>query len=72
MFLAFLIITALVTSACFTGFIKNRAYRDISDKDIENDEDIRSDVVFTALGVIIISNLVPFMLGAVIGIYAIM
>ena len=70
MFLVFLTITALVASAMITGFIKNGMYKDIPMEDIENDEDIRADLFFTALGVIIISNLIPFMLGAAIGIYA--
>ena len=72
MFLAFLIFSALVVSALITGFVKDKAYKDIPMEDIENDEDIKADLFFTALGVIIISNLIPFMLGAAIGIYAIL
>lgn len=71
MTLAILIITALVASAFITGIIKDRAYRDISMDEIDSGV-IKTDLFFTALGVIIISNLVPFMLGAAIGIYAIL
>jgi hypothetical protein len=71
MLLAIIIITALFASAFITGIIKDRAYRDIPMEDIEDDV-VKTDLFFTALGVIIISNLVPFMLGAAIGIYAIL
>ena len=71
MLLAILIITALVASAFITGLIKDRAYRDIVMDEVESGV-VKTDVLFTALGVIIISNLVPFILGAVIGIYAIL
>ncbi|NDB60805.1 hypothetical protein EB001_20530 [bacterium] len=71
MTLAIMIITALVASALITGFIKDRAYRDIVMDEIEAGV-VKTDVLFTALGVIIISNLVPFTLGALIGLYAIL
>jgi hypothetical protein len=69
--LAIMIITALVVSAFITGIIKDRAYRDIVMDEIESGV-VKTDVLFTSLGVIIISNLVPFTLGALIGLYAIL
>ena len=72
MLVAVLTISALFVSAFITGLIKNRAYRDIPVEEIEDDEDVSADLFFTALGVIIISNLIPFMLGALVGIYVIM
>ena len=71
MILAFLIIAALVASAFITGFIKDIAYRNITKEDIEDDV-LTMDLVVTAMGVIVINNLVPFTLGALIGIYAIL
>jgi hypothetical protein len=71
MLLAIMIITALVVSAFITGTIKHNLYKNIPDEDVNSDE-IKADLFFTAFGVIIISNLVPFILGAVIGIYAIL
>lgn len=71
MTLAIMIITALFASALITGIIKDRAYRDISASEMESDV-IKTDLLLTALGVIVINNLVPFTLGALIGIYAIM
>lgn len=71
MLLVIMIITALVASAFITGTIKHNMYKNIPDKEI-NEDNINADLFFTALGVIIISNLIPFMLGAVIGIYAIL
>lgn len=71
MFLAFLIVWALFSSAMITGFIKNMAYKAYADEEVD-DENLRSDIFFTALGVIMVSNLIPFTLGALIGIYAIL
>ena len=70
MFLAFLIISALLASAFITGYVKNTVYSFLSKEEID-EENMEYDVIFTALGVVIISNLVPFTLGAMIGIYAI-
>ena len=71
MLLGFMIISALLASAIITGFIKDRAYNNISDKSID-EENIRTDIFLTALGVVIISNLIPFLFGAAIGLYAIL
>ncbi len=71
MLLAFMIIAALVASAFITGTIKHNMYKNISEEEMESEE-IKSDLFFTALGVILVSNLVPFTLGALIGIYAIL
>ena len=70
MLLAFMIIGCLILSVTLNTFIKGVVYNNIVEH--EETEDMPDGLVLTALGVVIISNLIPFTLGAVIGLYAIL
>jgi hypothetical protein len=73
MFLAVIIIGALILSATLNTAIKGYVY----DSVIRNlGEDIPDEpttgMLLTALGVIIVNNMIPLTLGCMIGLYAIM
>jgi hypothetical protein len=72
MFLTFLIIGCLLLSVMLNTFIKGVVYSSIPDHDEVDEEEVPDGLILTALGVLIISNLIPFTFGAIIGLYAIL
>jgi len=71
MFLALLIIMSLILSVTVNTFIKGIIYSSVDERD-DIDEESTSGIILTAVGVILISNMIPFTLGAIIGLYAIL
>ena len=72
--LAFLIVAALVVSTVLNTTIKGWVYANIIEPELDEmqeDEESRY-LFFTALGLVLINNLIPFTLGAAIGLYAIL
>lgn len=71
MFLAVIIIGALILSATLNTAIKGYVYDSVL-RDAEVDKDPTTGMLLTALGVILVNNLIPLTLGCMIGLYAIM
>jgi hypothetical protein len=71
MFLAVIIIGALILSAFLNTAIKGYVYDSILREAEVNDEPTTA-MLLTALGVIIVNNMIPLTLGCMIGLYAIM
>jgi hypothetical protein len=70
MFLAVIIIGALILSATLNTAIKGYVYDSVL-RDSEVDEPT-TGMLLTAFGVILVNNLIPLTLGCAIGLYAIM
>ena len=70
MLLAFIIIGALIISAVLNTAIKGFVYDSVV-HDLEIDEEPTRSMLYTALGVVIVNNLIPLTLGCMIGLYAI-
>ena len=71
MFLILLIIAAIILSAFTSTFIKGMVYANIDER-AEEDDETHTGLFITALGVILISNMIPFTLGVAVGLYAIL
>ena len=71
MFLALLIISSIILSASLNTFIKGMVYANVVEHEDTEDE-TRSGLFMTALGVVLISNMIPFTLGVAVGLYAIL
>lgn len=74
------IILSIVLNSFIKGFMLDALYADAIEDALENGKDEngmyqtsidRSTMFYTTLGVIIVNNLIPFTLGAAIGLYAI-
>ena len=75
MLLTALIISAILLSVAVNTVIKNWVVKYIlldELEDVKDDEDVSSSVVFTTIGLVLVNNMIPFTLGAIIGLYAIM
>jgi hypothetical protein len=73
MFLTLLIIVSLILSVSINTFIKGMVYANVSEhEETDEREETQSGLFLTALGVVLISNMIPFTLGAIIGLYAIL
>ena len=70
MFLAAIIIGALLLSAFVNTAIKGYVYDSVL-RDAEINDEPSTGMLLTAFGVILVNNLIPFTLGCVIGLYAI-
>jgi hypothetical protein len=62
---------SLILSVTVNTFIKGIIYSSVDERD-DIDEESTSGIILTAVGVILISNMIPFTLGAIIGLYAIL
>jgi len=71
MFLTLLIIGSLILSMFINTFIKGFVYSNVVDQE-DTDEETSIGLLLTAIGVILVSNMIPFTLGAIIGLYAIL
>lgn len=75
MFLTALITSAILLSVAVNTVIKNWVVKYIlldELEDIKDDEEVSTSVVYTTIGLVLVNNLIPFTLGAIIGLYAIM
>lgn len=75
MLLTALIISAILLSVAVNTVIKNWVVKYILLDELEyvkDDEQVSSSVVFTTIGLVLVNNMIPFTLGAIIGLYAIM
>jgi hypothetical protein len=52
-------------------FIRGFVYSNVVDQE-DTDEETSIGLLLTAIGVILVSNMIPFTLGAIIGLYAIL
>jgi len=71
MFLAVIIIGALILSATLNTAIKGYVYDSVLRESEMNDEPT-TGMLITAFGVIVVNNLIPLTLGCMIGLYAIL
>jgi hypothetical protein len=71
MLLAFLITGSLILSMFINTFIRGFVYSNIVDQE-DTDEETSIGLLLTAIGVVLVSNMIPFTLGAIIGLYAIL
>jgi len=71
MLLAFLITGSLILSMFINTFIRGFVYSNVVDQE-DTDEETSIGLLLTAIGVILVSNMIPFTLGAIIGLYAIL
>ena len=75
-----MVLTALITSAILLSVAVNTVIKNWVVKyilldeleDIKDDEEVSTSVVYTTIGLVLVNNLIPFTLGAIIGLYAIM
>jgi hypothetical protein len=52
-------------------FIRGFVYSNVVDQE-DTDEETSIGLLLTAIGVVLVSNMIPFTLGAIIGLYAIL
>ena len=71
MLLAFLITGSLILSMFINTFIRGFVYSNVVDQE-DTDEETSIGLLLTAIGVVLVSNMIPFTLGAIIGLYAIL
>jgi hypothetical protein len=71
MLLTFLIVGCLILSVSINTFIKGVVYSNVADHE-ETEDGPSTGLFLTAFGVVVISNMIPFTLGAIIGLYAIL
>ena len=70
MFLAAIIIGALLLSATLNTAIKGYVYDSVL-REAETHDEPTTGMLLTAFGVILVNNLIPLTLGCIIGLYAI-
>jgi hypothetical protein len=71
MLLAFLITGSLILSMFINTFIRGFVYSNVVDQE-DTDEETSIGLLLTAIGIVLVSNMIPFTLGAIIGLYAIL
>jgi len=52
-------------------FIRGFVYSNVVDQE-DTDEETSIGLLLTAIGIVLVSNMIPFTLGAIIGLYAIL
>ena len=73
MFLVLLIISSIAISVFVNTFIKGMVYANVVEhEETDEQEETQTGLFFTALGVVLISNMIPFTLGVAVGLYAIL
>ena len=72
MFLILLILSSLILSVFVNTFIKGMVYANVVENENAEEEESHTGLFMTALGVVIISNMIPFTLGVAVGLYAIL
>ena len=73
--LAFLIVSGIIVSSVLNATIKGWVYEHIIEPEMEElkeGEEESGSLFFTAVGLVLLNNLIPFTLGALVGLYAIM
>ena len=75
MLLFALIVSAVLFSVFINTQIKSWVYQYIVEpelEEIEADDEPSSSLVYTTIGMVLLNNLIPFTLGAAIGLYAVL